>query len=264
MSNAPVANDVFRTPDDPIVRRVGVPDLRDALAEGYSDFLSAPTQLLFLGIIYPLVGLVAARAASGGHLLPLLYPLVAGLSLMGPLAAIGIYELSRRREQGLAASWLNAFDVLRSPSIGSIAALGLLMCGIFVGWLLSAQAVYRMTFGDMPLGSAGEFLNRVFTTSEGWRLIVWGNAVGFIFAALVLTLTVVSFPLLLDKHVPLRTAILTSIRVVAANPATMALWGLVVAAALVIGCVPLFVGLAVVMPVLGHATWRLYRKAVGP
>jgi len=241
-----------------------VSDLRDALAEGYSDFLSAPTQLLFLGIIYPLVGLVAARAASGGHLLPLLYPLVAGLSLMGPLAAIGIYELSRRREQGLAASWLNAFDVLRSPSIGSIAALGLLMCGIFVGWLFAAQAVYRMTFGNMPPGSIAEFLNRVFTTSEGWRLIVWGNAVGFIFAALVLTLTVVSFPLLLDKHVKLRTAILTSIRVVAANPATMALWGLVVAAALVIGCVPLFVGLAVVMPVLGHATWRLYRKAVGP
>src|SRR5690349_20738666 len=125
MSNAPVVNDVLRASGNPIVRKIGIPDVRDALSEGYSDFLSAPTQLFFLGVIYPLVGLIAARAASGGHLLPLLYPLVAGLSLMGPIAAIGIYELSRRREQGLAVSWLNAFDVLRSPAIGPIAALGL-------------------------------------------------------------------------------------------------------------------------------------------
>jgi len=183
---------------------------------------------------------------------------------MGPIAAIGIYELSRRREQGLAVSWLNAFDVLRSPAIGPIAALGLLMCGIFVAWLFAAQAVYRMTIGDLPPASIGEFLNRVFTTPGGWRLIIWGNAVGFLFAALVLTLTVVSFPLLLDKHVRLRTAVLTSIRVVAMNPVTMALWGLIVAVALVIGCLPLFVGLAVVMPILGHATWHLYRRAVVP
>ena len=264
MSNVPVLNDVLETSSDPIVRRIGMRDIKDALAEGYSDFLSAPTQLFFLGIIYPLVGLIAARAASGGHLLPLLYPLVAGLSLMGPIAAIGIYELSRRREQRLAVSWLNAFDVLRSPAIGAIVALGLLICGIFVAWLFAAQAVYRMTIGYLPPGSIVVFLNRVFTTLEGWRLIIWGNAVGFLFAALVLALTVVSFPLLLDKHVRLRTAVLTSIRVVAINPVTMAVWGLIVAVALMIGCLPLFVGLAVVMPILGHATWRLYRRAVVP
>jgi len=250
------------TLDAPTVRKVRVADLKDALAEGYADFMVAPTQLLFLGVIYPLIGIVAARAASGGDLLPLFYPLVAGLSLMGPVAAIGIYELSRRLEKGLSVSWLNAFDVLRSPAIGSVAALGLLLCVIFVTWLFAAHAVYQMTFGRLTPVSIGDFLGRVFTTPEGWRLIVLGNVVGFLFAALVLALTVVSFPLLLDKHVRLRTAISTSIRVIAANPITMALWGLIVAVALLIGCLPFFVGLAVVMPILGHATWHLYRKAV--
>lgn len=264
MANASNTVGTLARHTDPIVRRIGVTDLRDALAKGYDDFMAIPTQLVFLGIIYPLIGLLAARATSGGNLLPLFFPLVAGLSLMGPVAAIGIYELSRRREQGLEVSWLNAFDVLRSRSIGSIAALGLLMGMIFVAWVFAAQAVYRMTMGDAPPASIGDFVHRIFTTPEGWNLIVMGNAVGFLFAVLVLTLTVVSFPLLLDRDVGARVAVRTSIRAVLANPVTMALWGLIVAVLLFIGCLPIFIGLAVVMPLLGHATWHLYRKVVEP
>jgi uncharacterized membrane protein len=250
--------------DDPVVRRIGVADLRDALARGYDDFMAMPTQLVFLGVIYPLIGLVAARAASGGDLLPLFFPLVAGLSLMGPVVAVGIYELSRRREQGLQVSWLNAFDVLRSPSIRSIAALGLLLCAIFVAWLFAAQAVYRMTMGPGAPASIGDFFHRVLTTPEGWNLILLGNGVGFLFAVLVLTLTVVSVPLLLDRDVGVRVAVRTSIRAVLANPVTMALWGMIVAIVLFIGCLPIFIGLAVAMPLLGHTTWHVYRKVVEP
>jgi uncharacterized membrane protein len=251
------------THDDLPVRRIGVPDLRDALARGYADFMATPTQLVFLGIIYPLVGLVAARAAAGGDLLPLFYPMVAGLSLMGPVAALGIYEISRRREQGREASWLNAFDVLRSPALGSILALGLLLCVIFVAWLFAAQAVHQATMGGLPAPrSIGEFVSQVFGTRAGWNLILLGNAVGFLFAVLVLTLTVISFPLLLDRHVGVVTAVRTSIRAVVANPVTMAIWGLIVAVLLALGSLPVFVGLAVVMPLLGHATWHLYRKVI--
>jgi uncharacterized membrane protein len=238
-------------------------DLRNALVRGYDDFMATPTQLVFLGIIYPLVGLVAARAAAGGDLLPLFYPLVAGLSLMGPVAAIGIYELSRRREQGLEVSWVNAFDILRAPALGSIVALGLLLCVIFVAWLLAAQMIYEMTMGRLPFpGSVREFASQVLGTPEGRSLILLGNAAGFFFAVLVLTLTVVSFPMLLDRNVGVTMAVRTSVRAVVANPVTMAAWGLIVAVLLLFGCLPVFVGLAVVMPLLGHATWHLYRKVV--
>lgn len=247
---------------EPVVRRIGIADLKAALTKGYQDFSETPTQLVFLCVIYPIVGLVAARAASGGAMLPLLYPLVAGLSLMGPLAALGIYELSRRREQGLPSSWLNVFDVLRSPAIGSIAALGLVLAGLFVLWLFAAQAVYRATLGHALPDSFWGLLGLVLTTSAGWNLILWGNLVGFFFAVVVLMLTVVSFPLLLDRDVGIVTAVRTSIRAVLANPVPMAVWGVIVAVLLALGCLPLFVGLAVVMPILGHATWHLYRATV--
>ncbi|MBR0669669.1 DUF2189 domain-containing protein [Neoroseomonas soli] len=247
---------------EPAVRAIGFSDIRIALTKGYADFTETPTQLVFLGIIYPIVGFVAARAASGGALLPLLYPLVAGLSLMGPIAALGIYELSRRREKGLPTSWLNAFDVLRSPAMPTIAALGLVMCVVFVAWLYAAQMVYRATMGDVVPGSIWGLLGQVLTTSAGWSLILWGHIVGFFFAALILTLTVVSFPLLLDRNVGLRVAVWTSVRAVFRNPIPMAAWGIIVAVLLALGCLPIFVGLAVVMPILGHATWHLYRRVV--
>ena len=247
---------------EPVIRTIDFSDIRIALAKGYEDFMEMPTQLVFLGVIYPIVGLVAARAASGGALLPLLYPLIAGLSLMGPIAALGIYELSRRHEKRLPTTWLNAFDALRSPAIGSIVALGLVMCVIFVAWLFAAQAVYRATMGNELHGSFWGLLGQVLSTAAGWRLLLWGNVVGFFFALLILMLTVVSFPLLLDRHVGLRVAVRTSIRAVLRNPVPMAAWGIIVAAFLAVGCLPLFVGLAVVMPLLGHATWHLYRRVV--
>ncbi len=258
-------HDIHSTHEEVEIRHIGIGDLREALRRGWADFMATPTQLIFLGVIYPLIGLLAARAAAGGALLPLFYPMVAGLSLMGPVAALGIYELSRRREQGRTVSWVNAFDVLRSPALGSIIAMGLLLCVIFVAWLFAAQAIYDATMGALPRANSIEtFTQQVLNTREGWNLILLGNAVGFGFAVLVLALTVISFPMLLDRHVSMGTALRSSVRAVAANPVTMAVWGLIVAALLVLGSLPIFVGLAVVMPLLGHATWHLYRRVIGP
>jgi uncharacterized membrane protein len=135
---------------------------------------------------------------------------------------------------------------------------------IFLIWLAVAEAIYVANFGYAAPASIYHFIEDVLTTTPGWRLIVVGTGVGFVFAALVLTISAISFPLLLDRDVGAAVALFTSIRVVVANPLTMALWGLIVAALLVIGSLPLFLGLTVVMPVLGHATWHLYRKAVEP
>lgn len=244
------------------VRRIGFADLKDALRLGAQDFYAMPTHAMFLCIIYPVVGLLAARLAFGYSVLPLLYPLVTGFALIGPLAALGLYELSRRREAGLDTSATHAFDVVQSSSIGGIIALGLLLMGIFAIWIAIANAIYIANFGYAPPASIGAFVNDVLTTSAGWHLIIVGNGVGFLFAVLVLTVSAISFPLLLDRDVGAAVALLTSIRAVARNPVTMAAWGLIVAALLFIGSLPFFIGLTVVMPILGHATWHLYRKLV--
>ena len=248
----------------PIVRTIGLRDIKNALAEGIADFSAMPSHAVFLCLIYPIVGILLARLTLGYEVLPLLFPLAAGFTLLGPFAAIGLYELSRRREQGLDASWQDAFDVLRSPSRGAIAALGLLLLTIFVIWIAVAQAIYVAYFGYEPAASIPHFLDQVFTTPAGRMLMIVGNLVGFLFALGVLTISVISFPLLLDRDVGAVEAVLTSVRVVARNPLMMAIWGLIVAGLLLIGSLPLFFGLAVVVPVLGHSTWHLYRKVVEP
>ena len=249
-------------PAHPRIRTIGFSDLRDALARGFADFAAMPSHVIFIGLIYPIIGVVLGRLTLGYDVLSLLFPLAAGFALVGPFAANGLYELSRRRENGLSATWKNAFDVLHSPSLGAIAALGILLMVIFAVWLLVAQAIYVATFGDTPAASIPGFIENVLTTPEGWTLIVVGNGVGFLFALAVLTISVVSFPLLLDRDVGAPVAVLTSVRAVAANPVVMAAWGLIVAALLLIGSLPFFIGLAIVVPVLGHATWHLYRKVV--
>jgi uncharacterized membrane protein len=248
----------------PTVRVIGLSDLTDALRKGFDDFWAKPSHVVFLSLIYPIAGLVLGRLVFGYDVLPLLFPLMAGFALVGPFAALGLYELSRRREQGLDTSWRHAFDVFRSPSFGAIAGLGFLLLAIFFIWIAVANAIYVATFGYAPAASMSDFLRAVFTTPAGWSLIIVGNLVGFFFALLVLVISVVSFPLLLDRNVGVYVAILTSIRAVLANPVIMAVWGVIVAAGLVLGSVPFFLGLAIIIPVLGHATWHLYRKVVAP
>ncbi len=246
----------------PIVRRIGFEDLSWALTKGFDDFRAMPTHVVFLSLIYPIIGLVLARAMLRLDLVPLLYPLATGFAIVGPFAAIGLYELSRRREQGLETTWGHSLDITHSPSFGAVMLLGLLLVTILVAWVGVAQSIYLSTFVAREPASIWDFVTTVVTTREGLELFVIGNAVGFLFAALAFSLSVVSFPLLLDRHVGTSVAIATSVQVVLKNPLTMAAWGLIVAGALLLGSLPLFLGLPVVMPVLGHATWHLYRRAV--
>lgn len=254
--------EVARAHHHPAVRRIGFADLRDVLAKGFDDFGFYRTDVMFICIIYPVASVVLMHAAFNYGMLPLLFPLAAGFALVGPVAAIGLYEMSRRRERGLEATWLSAFGVLHAPSLGPIAVLALLLLGIFVLWLATAQVIYSLTLGPEPPASLTAFASDVLTTAAGWALIVIGMGVGFLFAVVVLTISVVSFPMLLDRPVGVGAAINTSVRAVLANPATMAVWGFIVAFGLVLGSIPAFLGLIIVLPVLGHATWHLYRRVV--
>jgi uncharacterized membrane protein len=232
----------------PEVRKIGLVDLVDALRLGLDDFREKPSHYVFLCLMYPIAGIFLVMWSSGADLLPLLYPLMSGFALVGPIAALGLYEISRRREQGLDSSWHHALEVRHSPALPSIIAVGLMLLALFVAWLIVAQRIYTMTFDEAGLTS----------------LIFWGNLAGFVFAIVVLATTVVAFPLLLDRDVGAVAAVDASIHATLANPGPVALWGLIVASLLVVGTIPIFVGLAVVMPILGHSTWHLYRKLIAP
>jgi uncharacterized membrane protein len=262
MANFHVIAGADEVPAKLTIRKIHIADIREALSRGVDDFLAMPSHLAFLGLVYPVFGVCLAALTFSQNALPLVYPLATGFALVGPFAAIGLYEISRRRERGMETSWSDAFNVLRSPAIPSILTVGLLLMVIFVAWLATARALYEALFGVLAPDSYVGFLSEVLTTREGWSLILLGNLLGLVFAIVVLSVSVISFPLLLDRDVGAAVALQTSVRAVIANPLMMALWGLVVSAALLIGSLPLFVGLAVVVPILGHATWHLYRRVV--
>jgi len=243
----------------PAIRRIDIADLRDALAKGVSDFGEARSDVIFL---YPVAGLVLARMVLGSGMFPLLFPLASGFALIGPFVGVGLYEMSRQREEGKELSWATAFDVVRSPSFGAIIMLGVVLMVLFLLWLSAAQAIYTLTLGPMEPQSMTGFFADVFTTARGWAMIGIGIGVGLIFALAVFAISVVSFPLLLDRDVGLGVAVWTSLRAIRTNPLPMAAWGLIVTAGLVLGSIPLLLGLIIVLPVLGHASWHLYRKVV--
>ncbi len=246
----------------PVLKSIDLSDLQQALREGWEDFKAVPSHAIFLCIIYPVLGLLLARAVLGYSVLPLMFPLAAGFALLGPFAAVPLYELSRRRELGEEASAWDALDVVRSPSFGAMLGLGTLLLAWFVTWVATAQAIYIAAFGYEGVSGVSDFARRVLTTPQGWWLIIVGCGVGFLFALVALCASVVAFPLMLDRHTSAAEGMVTSLRVAAKNPTAVAAWGLIVAALLLLGSIPCFLGLAVVIPLLGHATWHLYRKAI--
>lgn len=247
------------------VRKIEIQDLHIALAQGWQDFRAKRGDLLFLGIIYPIVMLIVCSAALDFSILPLVFPLIAGSVIFGPAIASGYYEIARRREQGLDTSWRHFFDVLRGPAAVNLAGLTSITVMLFIAWMLSAALVYATTLGAMfPDGfaSLGQFLHAILATSEGWQMIIAGNLVGLAFVLVALAVSIVSFPMVVDRRVGWNVALRTSIRVMRTNPVTTSVWGLIVVTLSILGALPALVGLAVVFPVLGYATWHLYTRAV--
>lgn len=254
----PASDPTFR----PETRKLDLSDIRTALAKGWDDLAAMRSDVIFACLLYPAMGAVLLALAMQGNLAHLLFPVLSGFALVGPVAALGLYELSRRREAGQPVSWAAMFDVLRSPRFPRIVMLSLFNAVIFMAWLLLADAIHAATLGPEPPASLMVLVSQALSTPAGWAMTLIGTTVGFVLAAAVLAVSAVSFPLLLDRDVSLPVAVVTSIKVARENPVVIAAWGLVVAGLLVVGILPLLLALIVVLPLLGHATWHLYRTAV--
>ena len=248
----------------PETRKITGADIREALRKGYDDFKTFRSDVMVLVAIYPLIGIALVVIASDLALLPLLFPLAAGFALLGPVAAIGLYEMSRRREAGEPANWGSALSALRAHIVGPVMVLGTYLLAMFILWITAAIIIYGVTLGPEPPSSVWGFARDVLTTTAGWVMIILGMGVGFVFAAIVLVVSVIAFPMLIDRRAGLPVAVATSIQVARENPVTVARWGLTVAILMALASLPLFLGLVIVLPILGHATWHLYRAAVPP
>ena len=246
----------------PQIRTLTQNDLREALSKGWADVMAFRSDVVFVCLLYPVIGGVLAALALQGNFVQLLFPTLSGFALAGPVAAVGLYEMSRRREKNEPTSWLAYLDVIRSPKFGGILILSLFHVLVFLVWIMSADLIYGATLGPAAPVSIAAFLTDIFTTGAGWTMMIIGMSVGFAFSVVVLAISVVSFPMLLDRDVSLPTAVVTSVKVALKNPLPIGVWGMIVAGSLAIGSLPALLGLVLVLPILGHSTWHLYRKAV--
>jgi uncharacterized membrane protein len=238
-------------------------DLRLSLRQGLDDFLTFRGDIIFAGLIYTVLGIAAVVMTTSRPLMPFFLPVVAGVGLLGPLGAVGFYELARQRENGRPGiHWFNFLDVRKRPSVDDMGIVAGLLLAIFFGWLLAAGALYALLFGWTTPASIPQFVAMIFGTARGWALIVSGAAIGAIFGWIVLSLSVVSLPMLVDCDVSAADAVSASWRATNANRRAMLRWGLTVIGLLVLGSIPMFVGLAVVLPWLGYSTWHLYTRLI--
>ncbi|MCA0400637.1 MAG: DUF2189 domain-containing protein [Proteobacteria bacterium] len=245
----------------PDIRPATISDLREALSRGFSDFRSAPLHGLVIGGTYTFGGLLILFVVNHLGYAFLGFPIMAGFALIGPFAAIAIYEISRLRERGEAVTWQAMARGLTPEVKRECAYLGILLIFLLAIWLKSGAVVYAMFFG-MKLMSLSALWDQLFTTASGAGFLLLGHAIGAGFAVFVFSLSVVSFPLMVDRKVDFVTALITSIRTVQASPVIMLCWGAFLGLMILIGFATFFIGLALVLPVLGHASWHLYRRLV--
>jgi uncharacterized membrane protein len=249
------------SPAKPHVLAIDRTDVVAAFAAGLADFKAAPQYGLFFGGIYAAAGLFLSALVALADWEYLIFPLAAGFALIGPFVAVGLYEVSRRRESGEPLSWRTILGAVRGQSQRDIVMLGFVLAFVLIAWVKLASILYALTFGLHPVPPR-DMLDVMFTTPRGVVFLVLGNLLGALLAFVVFTISVMSFPCLLDRDVDFATGIATSIEAVKVNPGPMFAFGLIVAGLLAVAVAPLFLLLPVVLPILGHATWHLYRRTV--
>lgn len=259
-TSASKANDTLRPM--PQVNRITANDVIDALAAGLMDFRKAPVYGLAIGALFAAGGLFVILSAAALNMSYLAYPAAAGFVLIGPFAAVGLYEVSRRLASGEELSWSAIFGAMWAQKGRELSWMAFVVLFIQIMWMYQVRLLLALFLGFKSFASFDEFLTQVISTPEGLMFLAVGHIVGAILSLLLFSLTVVSFPLLLEEDRDFITAMITSVRAVVTSPVPMIGWAFVVTALLIVSMVPAFLGLIVVLPVLGHTTWHLYKKCV--
>jgi uncharacterized membrane protein len=252
-----------RHPSDPQVREVTVDDISMALSQGLRDFRAAPMFGLVFGGIYALGGMAILALVSAYKLVFLVYPLAAGFALVAPFVAIGIYQVSRMLERGETPTWSSILGSIPRHGRRQIGYMALVAVFGLILWVYIAGFLYALFFGLRP-ADFPDFIGTIVSTPRGIAFLIIGNAFGALIALVLFSISVVSYPLLLDRDVDFVTAMITSVRAVLAAPGPMVGWGIFIACLVGLAILPMFLGLLLVLPIIGHATWHLYRRAVEP
>lgn len=245
------------------INMIAYADIGAALGAGFRDFVSAPLYGLFLGGFYAVAGWLILAALFFLDLHFMVYPLAAGFALVAPFIASGVYEVSRRQERGLPLSWGSVFGAIGASGRREMGWMAIVTTFMLVIWIEIATVIYLLFFGLQPLGW-GDFVATVTGSWNGLMFLVIGNTAGAVLGLAVFAISAVSFPLLLDRDIDFVTAMITSVRSVIENPGPMIFWAICIAAALALSLLSVFVGLFVILPVMGHATWHVYRRLIPP
>ncbi|WP_334148808.1 DUF2189 domain-containing protein [Hyphomicrobium sp.] len=248
---------------DPIVRGITRADVVDALAAGTRDFQAAPGYGLALGGLCALTGLAVVVTLFVAGLPYLAYPIAAGFALIAPTLAVFLYEVSRRLSNNDTLAFRDVWRTVMGRK--EVRWMGFMTIFVFVMWMYQVRLLMALFLGYSGMAATLEaFLTTVLTTTPGLIFLLIGNVIGAVFSTVLFSLSVVSFPLVLDRDVDFVTAMITSVRAVMLNPGPMLVFGLIIAAALVLSVLTGFLGLVIAMPVIGHATWHLYKRVIAP
>ena len=242
-----------------VASNLTIADLRAALAAGWDDFRTCPLYGLFFGSIYVATGIFLYVALFNWGASAWFIPVAAGFPLVAPFTAVGLYEVSRRREAGLPPNWRAVLGALRGRGDEQIISIGVILFVAFSFWLMLAHGIFAIFMAESGVGSESLAL---FVTPQGIMMLLVGGVVGALMALAFYAVTVVSLPLMVDRDVDFITAIIVSLGAVRSNSYVLLTWAAWIAISLFVAMIPFFLGLLVVLPVLGHATWHLYRRAV--
>ena len=246
----------------PEVQEVSMSDIPAVLAAGWRDFLRAPAFGLFFSAFYVAGGVILYLVFAAAGQEWWLMPVIVGFPILAPFAAVGLYEVSRRLEQGRQLVWSEVLGVVFAQKDRQIPSMAMVVLLLFMFWVFVAHTIFALFMGLSAMTNVTSSLGVIFEGNGPVMLLV-GSVIGAGFAAVLFSVTVAGLPLLLDREVDFVSAMILSVKAVLENMGVMIVWGLVIAALLFVAMLPIFLGLFIAMPVLGHATWHMYRKLLG-